>query len=77
MNQFMIHLHSVQDVQRFVALSTTRSFRITVGDGNHTVNGKSFIEMFCLSLTQPLTVTAECGEDELQSLVQDAAQFLA
>ena len=77
MREFLIRLHSVQDVQSFVALATSRSFRITVGDGNHTVNGKSFIEMFCLTLTQPLTVTAECGEDEFRLLLQDASAFLA
>ena len=54
MQEFEIRLRSVQDVQDFVALATTHSFPVLVSDDHHRVNGKSFMEMFCLNFSQLL-----------------------
>lgn len=76
MRQFEIHVGSVKDVLDFVSISTKRSFPITVGNEKHRVNGKSFMEMFCLNFRLPLTVTAECSEEEFAALLNDAERFV-
>ena len=67
MREFQIRLQSVQDVQEFVSLSTARSFPVAIRDANNKVNGKSFMEMFCLTLTAPLRVTADCTAAEFET----------
>ena len=76
MLEFLIRLHSVQDVQDFVSLSTAQPFRVDVTDGNYTANGKSFMEMFCLDLCGPLRVNVDCSEEELAAFCGDAERFL-
>lgn len=73
--EFMIHLGCVQDVEDFVAMSTGKSFPIYLDDGRHRVNGKSFMEMFCLVITRPLRLTADCSPEEFARLCQDAQRF--
>ena len=41
------------------------------------VNGKSFMEMFCLNFTHPLFAMAECGEEQLLQLMKLMQNFLA
>ena len=67
MREFQVWLQSVQDVQEFVSLSTARGFPVIIRDANNKVNGKSFMEMFCLDL---------CGEEELAAFCGDAERFL-
>ena len=77
MREFEIRLHSVKDVQDFVALATTRAFAITVRDGNNIINAESFMELFCLDFTQPLRVVCDCSQEEMEVLRRDAQRFLA
>ena len=77
MLEFLIRLRSVRDVQDFVSLSTAQPFRVDVTDGNYTANGKSFMEMFCLGLAGPLTVSVDCDQNELNRFRWEARQFLA
>ncbi len=76
MQEFEIRLASVQDVQEFVALATSKIYPISVRDLHLQVNGKSFMEMFCLNFTQPLIAVVECCEAELQQLKADMHRFL-
>lgn len=76
MREFQIRLQSVQDVQEFVSLSTARSFPVAIRDANNRVNGKSFMEMFCLNLCGPLRVDADCSEKELAAFCGDVEKFL-
>lgn len=75
--EFEIVLRSVQDVQEFVALATKRSFAVQISDGRHRVNGKSFMEMFCLDFTRPLKVSVRCDEALFDEFRADALRFLA
>jgi len=77
MRDFKINLGSVQDVQEFVGLATTMAFHVAVADRHHGVNGKSFMEMFCLDLKHPLTVSADCAEEEWEAFRAAAQHFLA
>ena len=77
MKEFEIRLSCVQDVQEFVSLATAKSFLVHVRDRYNEVNGKSFLEMFCLNFTHPLTAVVECGEEELRQLQSEMHKFLA
>lgn len=75
--EFEIRLTSVQDIQAFVSLATSKAFPVSVRDRYMTVNGKSFMEMFCLNFTHPLFVCVSCSEEELRQLKEDMHKFLA
>jgi len=75
MQEFTIHLHSVRDVNEFVAL-TAPLCGVSLSDGFRTVDGKSFMEIFCLKLDGPITVRAECGGEEFTRFFQACARFL-
>ena len=75
MREIAIRVHSVQDVQDFVSIATKFPCTVLVGDGHHRVNGKSFMEMFCLDLSQPLTVAVDCSEEEWECFRQEMSRF--
>ena len=77
MKEFAVRLVSVQDVQKFVTLVTSQAFPVFVRDRYQQVNGKSFLEMFCLNFTHPLFAMAECGEEQFQQLLELLQNFLA
>ena len=77
MREFEIRLRSVQDVQDFVDLATTKPFTILVCDDYHRVNGKSFMEMFCLNFSNRLRVQSEGYDWEFEQFLRDAQRFLA
>ncbi len=73
--EFQVRLTCVQDVLDFVTLATARPFPISVGDRRHRVNGKSFMEMFCLDFRAPVTVRMDCTREEFEAFRADAARF--
>ena len=75
MRELRIQLRSVQDVLAFVALATSRTFPVRVGNAVHQVNGKSFMEMFCLDFRAPVTVRMDCTREEFEAFRADAARF--
>lgn len=75
-SEFTIHLESVRDVEDFVRLATSQPFPVHLDDGQHTINGKSFMEMFCLVLTRPLRVTAACSDQEFHQFREKCTRFL-
>ena len=76
MQEFWIRLHSMEDVEEFVAIATSRAFPICVRDNHHKIRGGSFMEMFCLDFNQPLRVVAECSEEELNTFCAEVDRFL-
>ena len=76
MREIEIELHNVQDVLDFVALATSRSFPIRVAGDQHQVNAISFMEMFCLDLSHPLTAIFQCSDAEYDAFCLDADRFL-
>ena len=71
MREFLINIHSFQDVQEFVAVATVQPFRIVVGNSRHLVNAKSFMGMFSLDYSEPLKVRMDCSDVEFK-LFRDA-----
>ena len=76
MREFWIRLGSMEDVEEYVSIATSRAFPISVRDNQHQIRGSSFMEMFCLDFNQPLRVVAQCSEEELEALRRDAERFL-
>ena len=77
MLEFAIRLGSVQDVQDFVAVTTTRPFEITVRDEHNKISADSFMELFCLNFAHPLRVICNCSEEDLETLKRDLSRFVA
>jgi hypothetical protein len=75
MREFEIRLRSVQDVQDFVDLATTKPFTILVCDDFHQVNGKSFMEMFALNFNNRLLVRSEGYDWEFEQFLRDVQRF--
>lgn len=73
--EFMIHLGSVRDVEDFVKISTAQPYPVTLDDGQHRVNGKSFMEMFCLVLTRPLRVSLQCSDAQFHDFLSQTTHF--
>ena len=76
MREFQIQITCVRDVLTFVNQATSRPFRVTVGNENHQVNGKSFMEMFCLNFSGPLTATMDCAQEEYEKFLADVSDLL-
>jgi hypothetical protein len=76
MLEFAIRLGSVQDVQDFVSVTTTRPFSITVRDAHNKINADSFMELFCLNFAHPLRVVCDCNEADLEALKRDLSRFV-
>lgn len=76
MQEFQIRLRCVKDVQTFVDIATGFSFPIILRDARNKVNGKSFMELFCLDFSNPIRVLAQCTEQEARVLGSDIDQFL-
>ena len=74
--EFQIRFHSFQNVQEFVALATEHAFPIIVGTDRYQVNGTSFMGMFSLDYSRPLTVRLTCTEEEFDTFRRKADRFL-
>ena len=76
MKEFEIRLTCVQDVQEFVSIATSKPYPVYVRDYYMQVNGKSFMEMFCLHFAGALYAVVDCDDEQLALLKQDIARFL-
>ena len=76
MLEFEMRLGSVQDVQDFVDIASTRPFTITVRDARNKINADSFMELFWLDFTRSVRVVCDCSEEELNRLCRDLDRFV-
>ena len=76
MRQFTVRLRSFQEVQSFVTLAAAQNFPIFIGNSDYRVSATSFMGMFTLDFTRPLSGIAECTEEEWTRFAQEAASFL-
>lgn len=70
-----IRFASLGDVREFVGLATLQPYAVQVRDKEHCVNAKSFMEMFTLDLSEPLSVTVSGNENEAH-FARAAKKFL-
>ena len=75
MKTFDIVLRSVADVRDFVSLASGMPFDVSVGTEYRRVNGKSFMQIFCLDLAGALEVKMDCSDDQFRSFFEEAAPF--
>ena len=75
MKTFDIVLRSVADVRDFVSLASGKPFEVLVGTERRSVNGKSFMQIFCLDLGGSLQVKMNCSEEQYVSFFEEAAPF--
>ena len=75
MKEFFVTLRSVGDVKDFVTLASVQPFDVTVGNDRQRVNGKNFMQMFCLDLNAPQQVCVDCSDDEFRSFYQATESF--
>ena len=75
MKTFDIILRSVADVRDFVSLACEKPFEVLVGTDRRSVNGKSFMQIFCLDLAGALQVKMDCSDDQFRSFFEEAAPF--
>lgn len=71
-----VRFASLNDIKEFVGLATLQPFNVQVQDGSHTVNAKSFMEMFTLEFSDPLRVNVDGTENEVH-FSHVAQKFLA
>ena len=75
MKMFEISLRSVVEVKNFVEIASVQPFDIMVGSDDYWVDGKSFMQIFCLNLSQAQRVQMECTDEEFQQFYDAAAKF--
>ena len=75
MKTFDIILRSVADVRDFVSLANGKPFAVSVGTDRRSVNGKSFMQIFCLDLGGTLQVKMDCTEEQFSAFCEEARQF--
>ena len=66
-----------KDVQDFVSWATLQPYTITVGNDTYHVNGSSFMGMFTLDHSKPLSVQVSCTDEQFRRLKEEAQRFLA
>lgn len=59
-----IQFASLSDVQEFVGLASLQPYTVQVQDRDRTVNAKSFMEMFTLDFSEPLSVSVNGDGNE-------------
>ena len=74
MEKLLIRFKTIDDVRRFVDITSLCSSSVELSVGNYTVDGKSLMGIFSLDLNRPVTVSLE-GEDST-SLAQALAPFV-
>lgn len=75
MKQLQIRFRSFQDIQDMVDLASAQPFSMWVQDRRCKVNATSFMCLFSLDYTQPLTVEVECDEEQWEAFAPKLARF--
>lgn len=69
----LISLKSVEDANKFVAITSKYNFDIDLISGRYAVNGKSIMGIFSLDLSKPITVQPQT--DNYSQLFEELKQF--
>lgn len=77
MKQLQIQFHSFQDIQDMVDLASAQPFPIWVMDRRCKVNATSFMCLFSLDYTQPLTVEVNCDREQWEAFAPKLTRFAA
>ena len=75
MKQLRIRFQSFQDIQDMVDLASAQPFPIWVTDRRCKVNATSFMCLFSLDYTQPLTMEMDCDGEQWEAFAAKLARF--
>lgn len=75
MKEFFVILRSVGNVKDFVTLASVQPFDVTVGNDRQWVNGKNFMQMFCLNLNEPQQVRVDCSDEDFCGFFEATERF--
>ena len=64
-------------VSNFVRIANQYPFPIKLHYGKYRINGKSLVGIFSMDLSKPLTVHAECTEEEAEKLFAELKPYAA
>lgn len=68
-----IRINTIQKVKDFVSISEKFPGLVSVREGSYTVNGKSILGIFSLSLELPVQVDASCED---LSILQEYIRYI-
>ena len=74
MEKLLIRFKTIDDVRRFVDVTSLRRSSVTLSVGNYTVDGKSIMGIFSLDLLQPITLTAQ--NDDCDDLMEEIKEYI-
>jgi phosphotransferase system HPr-like phosphotransfer protein len=69
-------LDSVEKVQRFVSQISKYSCGFDIESGHSCVDAKSLVGIFSLDISQPLHLTINDGETEMEDILRDIQEFM-
>lgn len=67
MTEFYVSLHSINDVREFVSAASLSPVDIDVISGRYTIDAKSIMGLFSLSLNEPVMVRVYGSDTDGQS----------
>ena len=73
----LIHLPTIERVQRFTAAMQEFDFEVDLSSGRYTVNGKSIMGILSLDLHHGITAQADVPEDQEERFLQVLQGFMA
>lgn len=76
MKAFKIKLGSLTDVQDFVSVASLQHFNIEAACGNDRVDAKSIMGLFSLDLRQPIQITVDGAEPEVETFCQAISSMM-
>lgn len=69
-------LNSVEKVQNFISRISKYGCSFDIESGHTTVDAKSMIAMFSLDLSQPLRLTINNDNGEMEDILRDIGEYM-
>lgn len=69
-------LDSVEKVQRFVSAISRYACGFDIESGHSSVDAKSLVGIFSLDISQPLHLTINGGDVEMEDILRDINEFM-
>ncbi len=74
MKNAVIRLSTISDVKKFVTIANSHTYDIDLLSGRYVIDAKSIMGIFSLDLSQPITIQADCNDDD--SFFEEIKDFI-
>ncbi len=74
MKNAVIRLSTISDVKKFVTIANSHTYDIDLLSGRYVIDAKSIMGIFSLDLSQPITIQADCSDDD--SFFEEIKDFI-